>query len=521
MKQSTALEILKTGTNVFLTGEPGSGKTYLVNEYVRWCRNHDVAVAMTASTGIAATHISGMTIHSWSGIGIKKSLTKHDLEFIADTDRLVKQINAAKVLVIDEISMLEAGTLDMVEQVCRTVRKTPLPFGGLQVVLVGDFYQLPPISKGDEPPAQFAFLANAWTEAMFEVCYLTEQHRQSDAALSSVLAAIRGGMIEDATHAHLETRRIDDLQAHADTTKLYSHNANVDDVNAERLQALPGEVHVFTMDMHGKKSMVENLVRGCMSPERLEVKIGAAVMCTRNNPDKGFVNGTLGTVVDFSEDQGFPIIKTRNGRRITIEPQDWEIDDGERVKARITQVPLRLAWAITVHKSQGMSLDAAVMDLSKSFAFGQGYVALSRVRRLDGLFLLGWNDRALRVDPVIQEQDRAMRAQSERTEQAWAARSALDQKKQQDDFLRASGGSVESKYAPIKRGVVVNVPPHAKRLAEMRKQYPQAYTPWTKEMDNHLTKLFADKKRIGEIAKELERHPGGIRSRLKKLGLMT
>lgn len=521
MKQSTALEILKTGTNVFLTGEPGSGKTYLVNAYVRYCKDHGIAVAITASTGIAATHISGVTIHSWSGIGIKKSLTKHDLNTIAGTERLVKQINAPHVLIIDEISMLEAGTLDMVEQVCRTVRKSPQPFGGLRVVLVGDFYQLPPISKHDEPQAEFAFTATSWAESLFEVCYLTEQHRQSDAALSSVLAAIRGGVIEDHIIAHLDTRRIDHHNDMADTTKLYSHNANVDEVNADKLAELPGESRLFTMLTHGKKSIVEQLIRGCLSPERLELKKGAAVMCTRNNPEKGFVNGTLGTVIDFEPADGYPIIKTRTGRTITVEPLDWEIDDGDKVKARISQVPLRLAWAITVHKSQGMSLDAAVMDLSRSFAFGQGYVALSRVRRLDGLFLLGWNQRALLVDPAIQEQDKAMREQSVIAEKAWTVRPEEDQKKQQEDFIRECGGTLHPKKSTIKPGEVVQVPPHPSRLAEIREKYPQAYTPWTKEMDEHLSKMFGAKMRVLEIAKELERHPGGIRSRLRKLGLVA
>lgn len=519
MTQAVALQILKTGASVFLTGEPGSGKTFLVNKYVRYLRDHDIRVAITASTGIAATHIGGSTIHSWSGIGIRKSLSKQDLDIIAGTERLVKQIQGTHALIIDEISMLDAVTLDMVETVCRTIRKSPAPFGGLQVVLVGDFFQLPPVSKMGEEQAQFAFTAAAWSESLFDVCYLTEQHRQSDAALSSVLAAIRGGVIEDATLAHLDTRRVEHHDQHQRATKLYSHNANVDEVNAEKLTNLPGKARVFKMEHHGQKSKVEALTRGCLSPEKLELKIGATVMCTRNNPEKGFVNGTLATVVDFDDADGNPIIELKNKRRLTVEPMEWAMEDGEKVSARIVQVPLRLAWAMTVHKSQGMSLDAAVMDLSHSFAFGQGYVALSRVRTLDGLHLLGWNERALRVDPLIQAQDRLMRVASDAVEQAWQAKPEDDQKKAQEDFIRACAGrlhKIEKTFVP---GVATDVPPHAKRLIEIRKHFPKAYTPWSEDDDAQLQELYKKDESLKEMSHILQRHSGGIRSRLRKLGL--
>lgn len=519
MTQSTAFSILKTGANVFLTGEPGSGKTFLVNMYVRYLRDHDIRVAITASTGIAATHIGGSTIHSWSGIGIRKSLTKQDLEIIVNTDRLVKQIQNTHVLIIDEMSMLDAATLDMVEQVCRAIRKTPQPFGGLQVVLVGDFFQLPPVSKHGEEPAQFAFTAAAWAESLFDVCYLTEQHRQSDAKLSSVLAAIRGGVIEDDTLAHLNTRRVEHHDDHHHATKLYSHNANVDEVNADKLADLPGELHVFDMEHHGQKAKIEALTRGCLSPEHLELKVGATVMCTRNNPDKGFVNGTLATVVDFDDADGYPIIQTKSNRRITVEPMEWAMEDGEKVSARIIQVPLRLAWAMTVHKSQGMSLDAAVMDLSHSFAFGQGYVALSRVRTLDGLHLLGWNERALRVDPLIQAQDRLMRVASEAVEVAWSARTEEQHQKAQQDFIRACAGRMHAVEKTFVAGVATEVPMHPKRLAEIRKHFSKAYTPWSADDDARLAALHEAKVTLKEMSQQLQRHAGGIRSRLRKLEL--
>jgi len=192
MTQQEALEILKAGANVFLTGEPGSGKTYLVNQYVAWLREHGIAPAITASTGIAATHIGGMTIHSWSGIGVKTELTKQDLRRIEDNRRAARRIVNAHILIIDEISMLSARTFGMVDAVCRVVRKSQKSFGGLQVVLVGDFFQLPPVVRRDDEPdarlgfgnesgdanAQFAYASPAWTALDPTVCYLFEQHRQ-------------------------------------------------------------------------------------------------------------------------------------------------------------------------------------------------------------------------------------------------------------------------------------------------------------------------------------------------------
>ncbi|MGB4076154.1 MAG: AAA family ATPase, partial [Minisyncoccia bacterium] len=161
MRQDEALEIVKTGVNVFLTGGPGSGKTHTVNTYVAWLRAHDIEPALTASTGIAATHIGGMTVHAWSGIGIRESLTAHDLDEITSKEHVVRRIQKAPVLIIDEVSMLSGETLSMVERVAREARRNDRPFGGMQVVLVGDFFQLPPVGGRGRNPS-FAFESSAW-----------------------------------------------------------------------------------------------------------------------------------------------------------------------------------------------------------------------------------------------------------------------------------------------------------------------------------------------------------------------
>ncbi len=457
MTQAQALLILKTGVNVFLTGEPGSGKTHTISEYVAYLRDRGVEPAITASTGIAATHLGGQTIHSWSGIGIKTSLDGYDLDRLASTEYLVRRIGRAKVLIIDEVSMLLPETLSSVEAVCREIKRRDEPFGGMQIVMVGDFFQLPPVVKRDleedsqttfieKASARFAYDAPAWLRANPVVCYLTEQHRQDDKDFLGVLAAIRARGFNDEHLAHLKKRKIKIDDAPKDTPKLFSHNVDVDRVNDEMLALLPSRLSTFTMSAQGQGTVVASLKKSCLSPETLSLKEGAVVMFTKNNPRAGFVNGTLGTVHGFSGITRQPVIKTRSGLKIEVETADWTVEENGRVRAKITQLPLRLAWAITVHKSQGMSLDAAVMDLSQVFEFGQGYVALSRVRRLDGLYLLGWNERAFQVHPEVLVQDQLFRTASEEAEQAFAKIPAAEIKTLQENFIKACGsGSIASR----------------------------------------------------------------------------
>ena len=446
MTQHEALTIMKTGANVFLTGEPGAGKTHTVNAYVSYLREHGVEPAITASTGIAATHIHGQTIHSWSGIGIKRVLTRYDLDHITTTEYLVKRIQKTKVLILDELSMIDATTLDMVDLVCREVKQCPDPFGGMQVILVGDFFQLPPITRFGEE-ARFAFEALVWKNMAPVVCYLTEQHRQSDRHFLSLLSAIRKNTYDQDHHDHLEKRLINhaDAVAHTSTvTRLFSHNTDVDDINTRELTKLSGIPTRYSMTSKGKDSLVANLQKGCLSPEVLELKQGAIVMCTKNNTQKGYVNGTLGTVVKFEAGTKYPVIETKTGERIVVEPMDWVVEENGKQKASITQIPLRLAWAITIHKSQGMSMDAAVMDLREVFEYGQGYVALSRVRTLDGLHLLGWNERTFQVHPHILTMDSALVRQSEAAAATFGDMRKDDIEIMHRNFILASGGTVDT-----------------------------------------------------------------------------
>jgi len=438
MTQSQALEILKTGANVFLTGEPGAGKTYVLNQYIDWLISCDMYVAITASTGIAATHIGGTTIHSWSGIGAREVLDQYALDSIASNEKIVRRVKKANVLVIDEISMLDGRVLDMVESVCRTIKQKGEAFGGMQIILVGDFFQLPPIAGRGEM-SRFAFESRAWDSSRFLTCYLTEQHRQEDELLLGLLSAIRKNDVDE-SHYTLLSEQTEIAFPDVEPTKLFTHNSDVDNMNISRLRELTTEGRTFKMDSKGSKPVLMTLVKNCLSPEVLEIRKDAMVMCTKNNFEAGYVNGTLGRVVSFDPDDGYPIIETSDGRQITIAPQQWSIQEDDKVLAQITQVPLRLAWAITVHKSQGMSLDAAEIDLRNAFTYGQGYVALSRVRTLAGMKVIGLNSQALLVDPRVIHKDEHFRSDSDDAEYAFGEMDEEEIATMQKNFVSGVGG---------------------------------------------------------------------------------
>ncbi len=423
MTQAEALDILKMGKNVFITGPAGSGKTFVIKQYVEYLKKHAVDVAVTASTGIAATHIGGMTIHSWSGLGIRDTLTDYDIDDLMERQYLYKRFDKTKVLIIDEVSMLHGFRLDLVDWICRQMKHNEKPFGGMQIILCGDFFQLPPITRAgnvrqytDVPfestlESEFAYKSESFNASKFVICYLSEQHRQKDNTYLGILNQIRENKVSERTIALLKSRLNAEVSNGGESTRLYTHNIDVDVVNKKHLDLLVGNSKRYYMTSKGSNGLSLTLKKSCLSPEELELKVGAKVMFTKNHLEGLYVNGTLGVIREFNS-FGDPIVRTESGMEFTVTPSSWTIEEEGKVKAEINQLPLRLAWAITVHKSQGMSLDSMELDLSKSFVKGMGYVALSRVRSLEGMKLLGFNDMSLEVSPEVLKIDKVFRDKS-------------------------------------------------------------------------------------------------------------
>jgi ATP-dependent exoDNAse (exonuclease V) alpha subunit len=443
--QEKALAILKAGKNVFLTGSAGTGKTYTLNQYIKWLKDHRVPVATTASTGIAATHMYGTTIHSWSGIGIKDNLTHENLKSLATKQYLTKNIRNTQILIIDEISMLHRNQLDMVNQVLKYIRNSAKPFGGMQVVFAGDFFQLPPVSREQEPSREkFAFMSKAWVEAAPTVCYLTEQYRQTKNELNTILNQIRSNEVDESAVQLLQETKYNEHSI--DPTKLYSHNADVDSMNEQELKALDAEEEVFFAKKKGNEKMLAGFVKSLIVQEKLVVKKGAKVMFLKNDHERGIMNGTLGIVVDFGKDAEengpFPLVQLADKRKVLATPEIWSINNEKGTPlVSFEQVPLRLAWAITVHKSQGMTLEAAEIDLAKAFEPGQGYVALSRLKELEGLSLLGINRMAIEVDPLAFKADQRFQELSGEIDLL----PEDDFKPQWENHILASGGTTDER----------------------------------------------------------------------------
>lgn len=411
MTQQEAINKMMSGANIFLTGEPGAGKTHTLNAYIKWARESgEKRVAITASTGIAASHIDGQTIHSWSGLGIKDSVGDDELDRMSYKPYIQEKYYGADVLIIDEISMLHGARLDMINRACRWIRRNKKPFGGLQVIFVGDLFQLPPVTRGSED-VDYVHLSESWAEAAPETCYLTEQHRQgADDELLTILREMRNGKLSAKSHALLESRKLPPPDDDS-ITRLYTHNMDVDALNRGMLAKLGGEKRSYQMISSGDSYKVAAMKRNLLCPEVLELKVGAEVMFCANNFKEGFVNGTRARVVRFSN-QGNPVVLTADGAEIGVTEHTWRTfnDSGRYEVASVSQYPLRLAWAVTVHKSQGLSLDAALIDLSKAFTPGMGYVALSRVRSLEGLYLVGLNEQALELDEDIAKFDKTLKS---------------------------------------------------------------------------------------------------------------
>jgi ATP-dependent exoDNAse (exonuclease V) alpha subunit len=388
-EQRCVIEAFDEGKNIFVTGCAGTGKSYILN----YLKKHYLqkGLAITASTGIAAVNVSGSTIHSFAGIGLANIPVEQIIEnlFSRKLSKTRHRIISTKSLAIDEISMISDEVLDILDKVFRAVRQNEKPFGGLQIALFGDFLQLPPVEK------KFCFISKSWEELDLQVFDLKKTFRQTDEKFIKILNNLRFGKIDESAAEALESRiaAVDENKM-IKPTILTSHNYKADQINSFELKKIQAEEFLFEAKYSGDERKIETLKKNCLAYQTLKLKASAQVMMLKNTYQKdGVINGSLGVVKGFSPKKNYPIVEFSNGKILTISPEEWLIerfDDMSKkmiTEAQLSQVPLIYSWAITIHKSQGLTMDKISCDLSDIFSDGQGYVALSRARSLSGVFI--------------------------------------------------------------------------------------------------------------------------------------
>ena len=431
-EQERAIDIvIEQRQNVFITGGAGVGKSYVIRGIVNRARSLKLSVAVTATTGVAAMQIEGQTLHSFAGIRLGKESVDHLFKSMRTTSKITW--NDVSILVIDEISMIDPNYFQKLDQVVRRVRGVfNKPFGGVQIVAVGDFFQLMPVLPNGAL-TKFCFQLNEWRQCIERVIVLKQVHRQSDTRFVELLNRVRTATPSADDITVLNKRIKADLSSSTsegiEPTRLFPKRANADLINNKRLEQIQEELvtieaerGVYKHGFRGKlirdesgsydKRAFDSFVNQCPVGERLDLKIGAQVMLVVNfSFDRGLVNGSRGVITDWkvpkpdcnSNFERYPIVKFANGSEFVVKPHVWTYTSN-KMEYRYSQIPLILAWALTIHRSQGMTVDAAEMDLGANvFAPGQAYVALSRVRSLEGLRLTKFDPKSILADPLVKE----------------------------------------------------------------------------------------------------------------------
>lgn len=435
-------------------------------------------------------------------MGIRDSLSDDDIEDLISREYLVKRFVKTSVLIIDEISMLGGNFLMNLDRLLRSVMVSLEPFWGIQIILVWDFFQLPPVSR--ESYVEYAFEHPVWRSLRLTPCVLTTQFRQdtewSDPLLT-ILNDIRRGEVSELSKNLLRSRDIPVMTE--DHTELFTKNVAVDSYNFDRLAALSGDAYTFHMESKWADKFVEALKKWCLAPEALVVKRGARVMFVKNNPDENYMNGSIGHIVGM--DNGMPIVELLDGTAIVCKMSNWSIEENGKTKAFIAQIPLRLAWAITVHKSQGMTLDTAVMNLLDAFVPGQGYVALSRVRSLDGLILRGFNSTALEIDPRVREYDATLTRSCLSVVEDLEMMSPKAIQIAQEETIKRFGGTIEakkiSKQSTLDTAPGKKIPPYLETLTYLEQWLPLEEIAEIRSLKlstifTHIEKLMDEKKEV-------------------------
>lgn len=411
------LNLLKRGDNVFLTGFAGTGKSYILNKLKEKFKKK---LTITSTTGIAAVNVKGQTLHSWAGVGLCRNPISKTVEKIRSRVSTLRQILKCKILAIDEISMLNIETFEYVNEVLKEVRENSEPFGGIQVLFIGDFFQLPPVEGVNEGVDSFVrrycFDSPLWADLNLKNVVLKKNYRQSEEDFINVLAHMRTNCLETEDINLLNTRSTDLDTSETDILHIFSTNNEANQYNLAKFNrieepvrileaqdaVLRGNKPVYDDFTESEKYILEIFSKNCRAEKEIALKLGAKVMLLVNMDfNKGLINGACGTIMAFNESS--ITIKFDNGVEANIPKNKFEYYYNDRVVAERTQYPLKLAYGITIHKSQGMTLDKLVVDCSRIFERGQAYVAMSRVKTLDGLYLKNFEPQKVLVDSHVAE----------------------------------------------------------------------------------------------------------------------
>lgn len=404
-KQTAAAQAVERGESIFLTGPGGTGKSFTINEiYTKSSKK----VALTALTGCAALliHPQAKTLHSWAGIGLGKDPLPKMTAIVRRSRKAMIRWISTEVLVIDEVSMMTPELFETLDEVGRKIRNDPRPFGGIQLVLSGDFYQLPPIQE----TVQFAFESPLWKKLNLITHELTEIVRQKDPVFQTILNEARVGSVSKESMRTLRKRLgIDYKKEEIQPTMLFTRRGEVDHVNRSHLMKLTTPKRIFSAstvypsntDMKKfDKEQIDRLDYNSSYSRELTLAVGAQVMLIMNKQELGLVNGSRGVVVGFTT-EGLPTVKFLN-RTLDIDYNTWSFTDTPGILRK--QIPLILAYAITIHKAQGSTLDCALIDVGdRTFEYGQAYVALSRLKGLENLYIHDLSKDAFRAHPKVKE----------------------------------------------------------------------------------------------------------------------
>lgn len=394
-EQQIAFEILQSGENVFVTGGAGSGKSFLLRHFMRGVNPKEMPIL--ASTGAAAVLLGGRTFHSFFGLGIMEGGPHATYERAANDPRIRKRLALAEGFILDEVSMIPRPALEVAESLARAARESSLPWGGMRVIVVGDFAQLPPVSRSGQ--REWAFLSPAWEKSGFQNIWLKQNQRVRENDFLDVLADVRAGQVTSRVREYLDSR----MREHDQDDKairLFPRRDQSEIFNQRELAEIAApEVHIDSIYL-GLEKHVEILKKSAPVPARLTLKEGCRVLFLQNDPQKRWVNGTRGTVVGIEPEK--ITVEKDTFRHVTVEKTQFSMLDAEgKAVASVINFPLTLAYATTIHKSQGATLDDLWVNLSHLWEPGQAYVALSRLSTAGGLKLLGWSPKSFLIDPQV------------------------------------------------------------------------------------------------------------------------